>query len=139
MNSAIQMEPVNGYLPIPMDDEFTIVDQNTFRKYRKKYEEIKKKRCNKAIRGIVFTVFTTLLFYLDIALDIYHCVKHYQNNDIGWLLISLTIIITSLLLNMIVLFYSHFNEIKKKLKLKDFKFIFCRVICFIFPLELFYW
>jgi hypothetical protein len=100
-------------LPEPLISNKYIVDEGIIDQYIYKKYELMEKRTIKALSNILFTIFTTGLYYYDIYTDLFLCWKYYQDGDIWWFGYTLGIILISSLLNTLVLFYySYLQEFK---------------------------
>ena len=112
-----------------------IIDQYIYKKY-----ELMEERTIKALSNILFTIFTTGLYYYDIYTDLFLCWKYYKDGDIWWFGYTLGIVLISSLLNTLVLFYySYLEEFKLNLKKKQYKRIIIKSFCLLFGLEMLVW
>ena len=117
-----------------------IVDESTIDEYIKKKNKFLCERNRKAIFNILFTIFTTGLYYYDIYTDLRLCVKYYQDGHIWWFRITLGIVVFSSLLNTFILFkYSYFQDFKFNWKKKQYFRIVLKSLILIFQLELLCW
>jgi hypothetical protein len=116
------------------------VDESRIDEYIKKKNKFLCKRTGKAILNILFTIFTTGLYYYDIYTDLRLCWKYYQDGDIWWFGITLGIVVVSSLLNTLVLFYySYLQEFKFYLKKKQYWRIVLQSFSLLFQLEMLFW
>ena len=116
------------------------VDESRIDEYIKKKNKFLFERNRKAILNILFTIFTTGLYFYDIYTDLRLCWKYYQDGDIWWFGITLGIVVVSGLLNTFILFkYSYLQEFKFNWKKKQYWRIVLQSFSLLFQLEMLLW
>jgi hypothetical protein len=124
-------------LPEPLISNKYIVDEVIIDQYIYKKYELMEKRTIKALSNILFTIFTTGLYYYDIYTDLFLCWKYYKDGDIWWFGYTLGIVLISSLLNTLVLFYySYLQEFKFNWKKKQYWRIVFQSFSLLFQLEM---
>jgi hypothetical protein len=117
-----------------------IVDESIIDEYIQKKGELMSERNCKYWKSIIYTLFITGLYYLDIITDLYLCQKYYINGNVWWFTITLGIVVFSSLLNTLVLFsYSYFQEFKSNSKNKEYMRVVIKSFCLLFQLEMLFW
>jgi hypothetical protein len=115
-------------------------DELKLNEYIQKKNKLMKFRCFKATIFILFTVFSTFLYYADICTDLLLCWRYYKDGDIWWFGFTLGIVLFSSLFNTWVLFYySYFQEFKINLKKKQYWIVILKSFCLLFQLEMLFW
>jgi hypothetical protein len=117
-----------------------IVDESRIHVYIQKKGELMSERNCTYRKSIIYTLFITGLYYLDIGTDLNLFQKYYINGDIWWFTITLGIVVFSSLLNTLVLFsYSYFQEFKSNWKNKEYMRVVIKSFCLLFQLEMLFW
>jgi hypothetical protein len=120
-----------------MSNSEPLIPEERIDEYIKKKNNFLCERNRKAIFNILFTIFTTGLYYYDIYTDLLLCWKYYQDGDIWWFGITLGIVVFSSLLNTFILFkYSYLQEFQFNLKKRQYWRIVSQSFSLLFQLEM---
>jgi hypothetical protein len=117
-----------------------IVDESRIDWFIQKKDLFMFERNKRAQLNILFTLFTTGLYYFDIIADLQLSLKYYKDEDIWWFIYTLVIVIISISFNTLVLFkYSYLQEYKFNWKKEQYWRIVKKSFCLLFQLEMLLW